>query len=135
MKHAALIATGLIVLRQAVATLHGLAHERLGVGLSPAQQAFVVVVITIAPLVALVLYWTRYARQGALLLAVSMLAGMLFGIYYHFIEISPDHVRHLPAGEGQPLFVWTAVLLIPCELAAAAFGFWSWRRPAANANP
>ena len=68
MKHAAAIATFLIVLRQAIATLHGMAHEHLGVGLSPMQQAFVVVVITIAPFVALVLYWTRYARQGALLL-------------------------------------------------------------------
>lgn len=128
MKHAATIATFLIVLRQAIATLHGMAHERLGVGLSPMQQAFVIVVITIAPFVSLVLYWTRFARQGALLLWTSMLAGMPFGIYYHFIEVSPDHVSHLPAGDGQPLFISTAILLIPAELAAAAFGFWSWRK-------
>jgi Na+/proline symporter len=135
MKHAAAIATLLIVSRQAIATMHGMAHEHLGVGLSPIQQAFVVVVITIAPFVALVLYWTRYARQGALLLAISMVAGMLFGIYYHFVEVSPDHVSHLPAGDGRPLFVWTAILLIPCELAAGAFGFWSWRRLGGAAKP
>ena len=135
MKHTAVIATFLIVLRQAIATLHGMAHEHLGVGLSPIQQTFVIVVITIAPFVALVLYWTRYARQGALLLWTSMLAGMLFGIYYHFIEVSPDHVRHLPVGDGQSLFISTAILLIPAELAAAAFGFWSWRKLRFHAKP
>jgi hypothetical protein len=60
---------------------------------------------------------------------------MLFGIYYHFIEVSPDHVSHLPAGDSQALFISTAILLIPAELAAAAFGFWSWRRMGGHAKP
>ena len=128
MKHAAAIATTLILLRQFVATAHGLADDWLGVGLNPWQQVFVVIVISIAPFVSLVLYWTRYARQGALLLWTSMLAGMLFGIYFHFIAVSPDHVSHLPEGDAQSLFIATAILLIPVELAAAAFGFWSWRK-------
>ncbi|MEX0977990.1 MAG: hypothetical protein WDZ48_04015 [Pirellulales bacterium] len=128
MNRIALVATAIIVVRQVVAQLHGMAHEELGVGLAAWQWAYVYIVIAAAPLVALVLYWTRFARFGALLLGVSMLAGMLFGIYYHFIAISPDNVGHLPAGHGQGFFVATAILLVPLEIIGTAFGFWSWRK-------
>lgn len=128
MKHAALIATAIVVIRQAVAVLHGNAHEQLGVGLSPWQNAFVYSVIVAAPIVAAVLYWTRYAAAGALLLGVSMLAGMLFGIFFHFVHVSPDNVQHLPAGDSQGFFIATAILLVPVELVGTGFGFWSWSR-------
>ena len=128
MNRMALGATAIIILRQVIATLHGTAHEQLGVGLGPWQNAFVYVVIAAAPFVALVLYWTRLARAAALLLAVSMLAGMLFGIYYHFIAISSDNVRHLPHGERQAFFIATAILLIPAEIAGTVYGFWSFRK-------
>lgn len=128
MNRIAIIATVIIVARQVVAQLHGMAHEELGVGLSAWQWAFVYIVIAAAPLVAVVLYWTRFARFGALLLGVSMLAGMLFGIYYHFIAVSPDNVGHLPEGHGQGFFVATAILLVPIEIVGTAYGFWSWRK-------
>jgi Na+(H+)/acetate symporter ActP len=128
MNKIALAATAIIVVRQIVAQLHGMAHEELQVGLATWQWAFVYTVIAAAPILALVLYWTRYAAAGALLLGVSMLAGMLFGIYYHFIAVSPDNVAHLPEGHGQHFFIATAVALVPIELAATAYGFWSWTR-------
>lgn len=128
MKPTAIVATVLILLRQLVAMLHGLAHEQLSVDLSKWQQWFVLIVITIAPLVSLVLFWTSRARLGALLLWTSMLAGVLFGVYHHFIAVSIDHVSHLPPGEARPLFIATAILLVPTELAAMAFGLWSWRK-------
>jgi len=129
MNRIALIATLLVVFRQIVAQLHGMAHEQAEVGLAPWQWAFVYSVIVAAPIVAVVLYWTRWIRQGALLLGVSMLAGMLFGIYYHFIAITPDNVAHLPEGtSGHGFFISTAILLVPIELASSAFGFWSWNR-------
>jgi len=135
MKLIAVVATVLIVLRQLIATLQGQAHDRLAVALSPWQQSFVISVIVAAPVVALVLYWTPWARWGALILWTSMLAGMLFGIYFHFIAESNDHVSHLPEGDAQSLFVATAILLVPAELAAAAFGFWSWRTLRQPAGP
>jgi hypothetical protein len=137
MNRIASIATGIILLRQAIAVLHGRAHEQLGVGLDPWQNAFVMSVIA-APFVAMILYWTRYAQAGALLLGISMLAGMLFGIYFHFIAISHDHISHLPEGDGQGFFIATAVLLVPIELLGTIFGFWSWltlRRAAALTTP
>jgi len=128
MNRIALGATAIIVLRQIVAQLHGMAHEQLGVGLATWQWTFVYIVIVAAPIVALVLYWTRFARFAALLLAVSMPAGMLFGIYFHFIAVSPDNVGHLPEGHGQVFFVITAIALVPIEIVGTVYGFWSWNR-------
>jgi hypothetical protein len=121
-------ATVLVLLRQVVAQLHGMAHEEVGVGLAPWQWAFVYLVIVAAPIVAVVLYWTRWSQWGAMLLGVSMPAGMLFGVYYHFIAISPDNVRHLPGEHGHGFFIATAAALVPLELACTIYAWWSLRR-------
>ena len=98
--------------------LHGQAHTRLAVGLSNWQQVYVLIIILLAPLVALVLVFTRYARAGLWLLVVSMLGSFIFGACYHYVIISPDHVAHLPAGDARGLFRVTALLLLITE----AFG-------------
>jgi hypothetical protein len=95
--------------------LHGNAHTSLGVGLSSWQTAYVLSVILLAPLLALVLSFTRYARAGLWLLLLSMLGSLIFGFLYHYIIISPDHVSHLPAGDARGLFRMTAVLLLITE--------------------
>jgi hypothetical protein len=128
MNKIAVWATLIVIAHQATNLVHGAAHQRLSVGLEPWQQAFVAVVIAILPFVSLALYWTRFRQAAALLLFASMLASLLFGVYYHFIEISPDHVSHLPVGEGRGLFIATAWVLIPVDGLAAAFGLWSWKR-------
>ena len=101
-----------------VTVLHGQAHTSLGVGLSDWQNVYVLAVIVVAPLVALALSFTRYARAGLWLLLASMLGSFIFGLCYHYIIISPDHVAHLPAGDARGLFRFTAVLLLITE----AFG-------------
>ena len=108
-----------VVLLNAIALLaHGSAHQSLGVRLSPWQQAFVYGFIVPGPLVALALV-RRHARQGYALLLISMLGSLLFGVYHHFLAVSPDHVAHLPPGDSQPLFRGTAVLMASIELAGA----------------
>jgi hypothetical protein len=128
MNRMAIVATVIVLLHLAVAVVHGGAHDRLGVGLEPWQNAYVYVVIVAAPLLSAVLYWTRLRRPGALLLGLSMLGSLSFGVYFHFVAVSPDHVSHLPEGDAQHLFVATAILLIPTEALGAAFGFWTWRK-------
>jgi amino acid permease len=120
-------ATGVILVNLLVASLHGIAHVQLGVELSLWQQAFVVLVIVAAPLVSLVLFWTRLRKIAAMTLFLSMSGALVFGLYYHFVEISPDHVHHLPEGDARLFFVVTAVLLIPVEALGALYGLWSWR--------
>jgi hypothetical protein len=105
------MATIAVLAHLIVAVVHGQAHTRLGVGLSNSQQLYVLAIIVLAPLVALALSYTRYARAGLWLLLASMLGSLIFGVVYHYIIISPDHVAHLPTGEARGLFRVTTVLL------------------------
>ena len=104
--------------------LHGQAHTRLAVGLSNWQQIYVITVILLAPLVALAFSFTRYARAALWLLLISMLGALIFGLLYHYLIISPDHVAHLPAGDAHGLFRVTALLLLVTEaLGVVVAGF------------
>jgi hypothetical protein len=105
-----------------VSFFHGSAHTALGVGLSAWQTAYVAIVITVAPLVALALIWTRRHRLGLLVLIASMAGSLIFGAYYHYVAISPDHVSHLPPGEAQGQFRLTALLLMVTEVLGLVLG-------------
>ena len=100
-----------------VVLIHGRAHTDLGVGLGNWQQLYVMVIILLAPLIALALSWTRLAKAGVWLLLISMLASLVFGAVYHYIIISNDHVSHLPPGEARGVFRITALLLLITETA------------------
>src|SRR6202008_2456343 len=96
------VAGSVVVLAHLVVMMfHGQAHQKLGVGISAWQNAFVLVVIAIAPLVAMLLLWTLFARFGLILLVVSLAGSLIFGLVYHYVVVSPDHVSHLPPGDGQ----------------------------------
>jgi len=111
-----------VLVHLAVMMLHGQAHDRLHVGLSAWQNIYVIAVIAIAPLIAMLLLWTRYARLGLIVLVVSMAGSLIFGLIYHFVVMSSDHVSHLPPGEAQGLFRMTAVLLMLTELFGVVVG-------------
>jgi len=111
------IVTLAVLVHVLVVLLHGRAHTELGVGLSNWQQAYVMLVILLAPLVAMVMSWTRLARAGVWLLFLSLLGALIFGGVYHYIVISNDHVAHLPPGDARGLFQVTAVLLLVTETA------------------
>ena len=111
------IVTLAVLVHLLVVLLHGRAHTELGVGLSNWQQAYVMLVILLAPVVAMVMSWTRLARAGVWLLFLSLLGALIFGGVYHYIVISNDHVAHLPPGDARGLFQVTAVLLLVTETA------------------
>ncbi len=105
-----------VVAHLVVNVVHGQAHTSLKVGLSTWQNIYVVTVILLAPLVALALSFTRYARAALWLLLVSMLGALIFGVCYHYVIISPDHVSHLPPGDARGMFRTTALLLVLTEI-------------------
>jgi len=109
------IITAAVLAHLVVNVLHGQAHTGLGVGLTSWQQFYVITVILLAPLVAVILSWTRYRRAGLWLLLVSMLGSLIFGFCYHYIIVSNDHVSHLPPGEARGMFRMTALLLLITE--------------------
>ena len=122
-----LLSTVAVLAHLVVSTVHGRAHEGLGVGLSNWQNIYVLTVIVIAPLIAMVLIWTRLARPGLVLLVISMAGSLIFGVAYHYVVISPDHVSHIPPGDAQGLFRTTALLLVLTELFGVVVGLWALR--------
>ena len=121
-----------VVAHLLVSMVHGRAHEQLAVGLSNWQNIYVLTVIVIAPLIAVILIWTRLARLGLVLLVISMAGSLIFGVAYHYVVISPDHVSHLPPGDAQGLFRSTALLLVLTELFGVAVGLWGLRKSNAD---
>jgi hypothetical protein len=122
------LATIAVLVHLGVSLVHGYAHNQLGVGLSAWQNSYVLIVITLAPLIALALVWTRRSRAGFALLAISMAGSLIFGGYFHYIGISPDHVSHLPTGDAQGMFRVTAVLLLATELFGSVVGVLGMRK-------
>jgi hypothetical protein len=124
----AIAGTAAVLIHGVIAVLHGEAHNDLGIEMTAAQNTFINIVIVAAPIVAAALLWTRFAFAGAMLLAVSLAGSLLFGVYHHYVAISPDHVAHLPPGNLQGLFRVTAVLLVVSEAAGSAVGVWGMTR-------
>jgi hypothetical protein len=108
----------------AVNIAHGEAHRRLQILLSPRDQAFVLVVIMLCPVVAMVLMWASRRRWGPLLLALSMLGSLVFGAYKHFFAMSSDHVSAVSPGTWGTVFVVTASLLLVAEALGAVAGIY-----------
>jgi hypothetical protein len=78
-------ATAIVLAHLGVSLVHGAAHAELHLGLDTIQKLFVLVIITICPIAAMVLFWTAYRRAGALLLALSMSGALIFGVWNHFM--------------------------------------------------
>jgi len=115
----------LIAIHAIVVVLHGLAHARIPVPLSLIQSLFVDVVIVFAPLVAAVLLWTAFDRLGHWLFLTSMTGALLFGIYNHFIAMSPDHISQVPFDGWGVLFQVTTLLLLVTEGIGCGVGIWA----------
>jgi hypothetical protein len=102
---------------------HSGAHTELSVDLAPIQLTFVIIAVLLAPIAAGVLVWTRWMTIGLWLLVLSMTAALLFGVYHHYILVSPDNIAHLPDGthEAHAGFIDSASSLALLELATALY--------------
>jgi hypothetical protein len=113
-----------IAAHTAVLVVHSAAHVILGVEASTPQLVFIVAVIYIAPLIAGLLLWRGKVKAGAILLTCSLVGSLVFGVYYHFVADTPDHVAHVarmsPAGWAVA-FQASALLLSLIE----ALGAWA----------
>lgn len=112
-----IVLTTLGVAHLLVGKWHGAAHAQLEVALSPAQSLFVYLVVVLAPSVAVILLWTRYAKFALWLFLAAMSASLIFGVGYHYLLVSPDNVRHLPGGSttAQVRFTFSAAVLALVE--------------------
>jgi amino acid permease len=118
------IAWLMILLHAIIATVHGLAHTRLGINLNTFQSTYVLLVIMLAPIMAAVLLSTRHQRLGFAILVLSLAGSLVFGVYWHYLAESPDNVFHLHEGTPQSLFRLTAILLVLSEGCGIIVGLW-----------
>lgn len=109
-----LLALGIIVFHFVIVVLHAIAHEVLPVKATTMQLAFIVPVIVLAPLVAGFML-RKFTNAGIVLLAASMLGSFVFGLYYHFIADTIDHVAHV--AHMKPVF-WSQMFRITAYLLA-----------------
>jgi hypothetical protein len=117
-----LTALGLVGFHFLTVALHSVAHEVLSVKASPAQLAFIIPVIILAPVVSGFML-LKFERAGAAVLFVSMLGSFVFGLYYHFVADTIDHVAHVARLRPEfwaMMFQATAFLLAVCEALGAA---------------
>lgn len=109
-RRAAWLGTALVAMRAVPLLLHSAAHVELRIFLpSVWANAYVWIVLFVAPVVAAGWLWTRAARAGAWLLFASMFGSLAFEVYNHFMVMSPDHVSQVPANSLGRLFQGTAV--------------------------
>jgi hypothetical protein len=121
--HTSLHRLGVIVIaiHFLVSVVHGMAHSRLHIEMNLWQSLYILVVITLLPLISGFLLWRR-ARGGFVLLAISMLGALIFGGYYHFIAPGADNVASLGSLTWAQPFQVTAVLLAITEAAGLLIG-------------
>jgi NADPH:quinone reductase-like Zn-dependent oxidoreductase len=120
----AAVITALVVIHLVATLWHGSAHAQLAIVLPPAKNVFVYVVILIAPVVAAGLVWAGWLRIGLWTFVLSMIGSLLFGVYHHYVLVSPDNVAHLPSGspEAHASFIGSAATIALLELAGALYG-------------
>lgn len=111
----------IVALHFLVSLVHGAAHNSLHIDMELWQTVYILVVITIAPIVSGILLW-RKVRIGFLLLMCSMLGALIFGGYYHFIAAGIDNVASVGLHSWGPAFRVTAVLLALAEAAGVLTG-------------
>lgn len=118
------MALGVIAFHFLIVLLHSIAHEVLAVKATPAQLSFIIPVILVAPVVAGFIL-AKHFKTGMVLMATSMLGSFVFGVYYHFIADTIDHVSHVahlqPAFWSQ-MFQATAYLLAISEFLGVVVG-------------
>ena len=119
-----LTAVAIVAIHFVVVVLHSIAHNKLPVEATPAQLAFILPVIVVAPLVSAIML-VKFEKAGMVLLTASMLGSLVFGVYYHFIADTIDHVGHVMHREPlfwSQMFLITSYLLAITEAAAVAVG-------------
>ena len=116
--------TLIVLVHLSVVLAHGSGHAHLGIALNVWQSAFLAIVILAAPLLAMILFWTRLQRAGVYVLGISMAGSLVFGVYYHFLFASADNVFTLGHRAWTDGFRITAVLLALIEAAGCAWSAW-----------
>lgn len=117
---------GLVFAHLGVVLVHTVAHLGLQILSGPADTAFILAVILIAPVTTLpILRFNRPLASG--LLAVAMAAAFVYGVQGHFLAPGPDNVS-IGSDPWTLAFVATGAILGGLELAGVIIAAAVFRR-------
>lgn len=125
MSHQTTLITRVVIAHTLISALHGLAHLLIPVPISVLQALFIAGVISALPIVAMLLVWRQQVKWASTVLLVSMAGSLLFGLYNHFVVISPDHFSQMPPTSLGVLFQVTAILLAVSEGIGIGVSVWA----------
>ena len=115
----------IVTLHLLVVLGHGRAHAQLHIQASTWQTTFIAAVIVIGPVLAMALLWTRLQKIGFILLSITMVGSLFFGVAYHFLIPSSDNALELHSGYWESLFRTSATWLAGIEAAGVACCVWA----------
>lgn len=104
-----------------VGAVHQYAHTVADITYTTFQLLFIILIVTVAPWVAVYLAWTRKMWIGASLFSISMGAAFLFGFLLHFVIESPDLHVNVPE-EYRSVFLHSAWALAIVEFVGFVVG-------------
>ena len=130
MKAARRASLWIVALHALALVVHSQSHQAIPVPLSALQNAFAVLVIVVAPLLAAALIWRGSPRFGGTLLGAAMFGAFLFGFINHYVLESSDNVAQIPATDWGSAFTWSAHALALLELGGVAAALWLLRSSA-----
>lgn len=128
-------ATILVLVHLAVSVAHGSAHSHLSIGLATWQKAFVAIIIVVAPLIAVMMLWTRARKLAVVLLGLSLSGSLVFGAIYHFLIAGPDRAFGQYHSHWGSAFRATAILLALLEAAGLTLCISAWLAEPSSAKP
>ena len=115
-------AIAIIIAHLIVSIVHGASHAGAGVGLGLLGQLYVLVVITIAPLVAGFLLYRGSLSIGGWLMMLSMFGALIFGVVNHFLIAGADNVMQVQ-GPMHSVFMSSAIAIAVIELIGTPYGW------------
>jgi hypothetical protein len=120
-------ATWIVVLNALILFAHSAAHVSLHIlSMTIFDDLFIGIVIMILPFVALfMIYNTHLSRQGMLLLLLSMLSSLIYGLLHHFLLPGMDNVTNAGPEPWHLLFILTSYLQLPLQAAGAMISIWA----------
>lgn len=125
-------AVAVVAAHYAANLVHGVAHQGVPVPLTTLQTVFVVLVVGVAPLLSLWLLREGRTTAAWTSLAVFLMASLVFGLVFHYILDTVDHVANVPAGFWHGPFVGTAALVALADGAGVIVSLWYARRSGAQ---
>lgn len=117
-------AIALVGLHYLVNLAHGAVHGAIPVPLTTAQTAFVVLVVTVGPVLGIWLLRGDRDSIGWATLAVVLVAAFCFSVVFHYVLATPDHVAHVPDGSWKLPFEATAGAVTAVDGGGAVLAGW-----------